>query len=122
MLKFFAVFAAIAGLACAADQKPASTKAKTPVKSAAAKAGNPAKGKAVFEAQNCNTCHSTGTDRIMGPGLKGVFSRPKLANGKKASEETISAAIDQGGNGMPPYKDMLKPSERADLIAYLKTL
>lgn len=122
MLKLFAVLAAAAALACAADSKPAASKAKTPAKAAAVKAGNPGKGKAVFEAQNCNTCHSTGADRIMGPGLKGVFSRPKLANGKKPSEETVSAVIDQGGNGMPPYKDMLKPSEKADLIAYLKSL
>ncbi len=121
MLKFFAVLATAAALACAADQKPATSKARASAKSAI-KAGSPAKGKALFAAQNCNTCHSTGTDRIMGPGLKGVFSRPKLANGKKPSEEAISAVIDAGGNGMPPYKDMLKPSEKADLIAYLKTL
>ncbi|HWR54346.1 MAG TPA: cytochrome c [Bryobacteraceae bacterium] len=121
MLKLFAVLATVAGLACAADQKPAASKGKNIAKTSA-KAGDPAKGKAVFAAQNCNTCHSTGTDRIMGPGLKGVFSRPKLANGKKPSEEAISSVIDQGGNGMPPYKDMLKSSEKTDLIAYLKTL
>ncbi len=84
--------------------------------------GDPAKGRKVFETQSCSTCHSTGTERIMGPGLKGLFARPKLQNGKKPTEANVSAIIDQGGNGMPPYKDMLKPAEKADLIAYLKTL
>lgn len=119
MLRSAATLVMTAALAFAAGQKPAG-KAAQPAKTA--KAGNPAKGKTVFETQNCNTCHSTGTDRIMGPGLKGLFSHPKLTNGKKPSEETVSAIIDAGGNGMPPYKDMLKASEKADLIAYLKTL
>jgi mono/diheme cytochrome c family protein len=100
---------AVAALAGAADTKKAAN-------------GDPAKGKAVFEAQACNTCHSLGTDKIMGPGLKGLFARPKMQNGKKPTEATVGAVIDAGGNGMPPYKEMLKPSERRDLIAYLKTL
>jgi mono/diheme cytochrome c family protein len=46
----------------------------------------------------------------------------KLANGKKATEQNIRAQIDNGGNGMPPYKDMLGDHEKDDLVAYLKTL
>ncbi len=85
-------------------------------------AGNAERGKKVFESQSCSTCHSTGAERIVGPGLKGLFSRPKLANGKKPTEANVLAIIDQGGNGMPPFKDMLKAPEKADLIAYLNTL
>ena len=43
-------------------------------------------------------------------------------NGKKPSDATVKDKIDQGGNGMPAYKDMLSDQEKDDLIAYLKTL
>ena len=58
----------------------------------------------------------------MGPGLKGLFKKDKLANGKKPTEAAIRAQVDEGGNGMPPYKDLLSDQEKDDLIAYLKTL
>jgi len=34
----------------------------------------------------------------------------------------VRARIDEGGQGMPSYKDMLTDAEKNDLIAYLKTL
>jgi len=34
----------------------------------------------------------------------------------------VRAKIDEGGNGMPAYKDMLSDTEKDDLVAYLKTL
>ena len=84
--------------------------------------GDATKGKAVFE-QQCVMCHTaTSTEKKMGPGLKGLFKKDKLANGKKATEENIRAQIDAGGNGMPAYKDMLSDEERNDVVAYLKTL
>jgi len=46
----------------------------------------------------------------------------KMANGKKPSEENVLAKINEGGNGMPAYKEMLSEEEKDDLIAYLKTL
>jgi cytochrome c len=83
-------------------------------------AGDAAKGKQVFE--QCGVCHSTGTDKKMGPGLKGLYKKDKLVNGKKPGDPTIRARIDEGGNGMPGYKDMLSDKEKDDLLAYLKTL
>ncbi len=84
-------------------------------------AGNAEKGKAVFE--QCSVCHNAdSTEKKMGPGLKGLFKKEKLANDKKPTEANIRAKIDEGGNGMPPYKDMLSDAEKDDLIAYLKTL
>ncbi len=84
--------------------------------------GSAEKGKAVFD-QQCVMCHNaTNTDKKVGPGLKGLYHRPKLANGKKATEQNIRAQVDGGGNGMPAYKDMLSAAERDDLQAYLKTL
>ncbi len=89
---------------------------------AAAKAGEAAKGKALFD-QQCVMCHNANSvEKKVGPGLKGLFHKEKLANGKKATEENIRAQVDNGGNGMPAYKDMLSTDERADVMAYLKTL
>jgi mono/diheme cytochrome c family protein len=83
--------------------------------------GDAAKGKVVFD--QCAVCHSADTDeKKMGPGLKGLFKKDKLTNGKKPSDATVLAKINEGGNGMPPYKDTLSDAEKDDLIAYLKTL
>ena len=83
--------------------------------------GDPEKGKEVF--QQCSVCHLPDSEeKKMGPGLKGLFKRDKLTNGKKPTEANVRAKIDEGGNGMPSYKDMLSDGEKDDLIAYLKTL
>ena len=83
--------------------------------------GDAAKGKTVFE--QCAVCHSADTDeKKMGPGLKGLFKKDKLANGKKPSDATVLSKINEGGNGMPPYKDSLSDQEKNDVLAYLKTL
>src|SRR2546423_8232083 len=87
----------------------------------AADKGDAAKGKEVF--QQCGVCHNADSDeKKMGPGLKGLFKKDKLTNGKKPTEPNVRAKIDEGGNGMPAYKDMLGDAEKDDLIAYLKTL
>ncbi len=87
----------------------------------AAGKGDPAKGKEVFE--QCGVCHNADSDeKKMGPGLKGLFKKDKLTNGKKPTEANVRAKIDEGGNGMPAYKDMLSDEEKDNLIAYLKTL
>jgi mono/diheme cytochrome c family protein len=83
--------------------------------------GDVEKGKAVF--QQCGVCHhADSAQKKMGPGLKGLFKKAKLADGKKPTEASVRAKIDAGGNGMPAYKDMLSDVEKDDLIAYLKTL
>ena len=85
-------------------------------------AGDAAKGKEAFDS-NCSTCHnSDSNEKKVGPGLKGLFKKDALANGKKATEANIRAKIDDGGNGMPAYKEILGDSDKDDLIAYLKTL
>ena len=88
-----------------------------------AHAGDAAKGKELFEA-NCAVCHNADSEeRKMGPGLKGLYKQAKLkSSGKAPSDATVGAKIDEGGNGMPPYKDTLNAKEKADLLAYMKTL
>ena len=83
--------------------------------------GDATKGKAVFE--SCAVCHNPdNTEKKMGPGLKGFFKKDKMANGKKVTDANVKARIDEGGQGMPAYKDMLADAEKDDLLAYLKTL
>ena len=84
-------------------------------------AGDAAKGKDVFD--QCSVCHNADSaETKIGPGLKGLFKRDKLVNGKTPTEANVRAKIDEGGNGMPAYKDILSDQEKSDLIAYLKTL
>lgn len=83
--------------------------------------GDAAKGKEVFE--QCAVCHNVDTDeKKMGPALKGLFKKEKLTNGKPVNEENVRQVINEGGNGMPAYADMLSDEEKANVLAYLKTL
>lgn len=85
-------------------------------------AADAAKGKELFEEQ-CSVCHETAsTDKKMGPGLKGLFKRDKMANGKKPTVENVTKVIQEGGNGMPAYAEILSKEELEHLLAYLKTL
>jgi cytochrome c len=84
-------------------------------------AGDAAKGKEVFD--QCSVCHNAdSTDQKVGPGLKGLFKHAKLANGKPVNEANVREQINEGGNGMPAYKDILSDQEKDNVIAYLKTL
>ncbi len=85
--------------------------------------GDAAKGKDGFES-NCSVCHNADTtDSKVGPGLKGLFKRDTLANKKKVNEANVTAMINEGSPaGMPGFADLLTSTEKADIIAYLKTL
>lgn len=118
----------VAGLG-AADKKSHHKKTTTTTETAstttqteqAAPAGDAAKGKETFE--QCGVCHSVDTDeKKMGPSLKGLFKKAKMTNGKKPTDENVKAKINQGGNGMPSYADMLTDEEKTNLLAYLHTV
>jgi cytochrome c2 len=88
---------------------------------ALAQKGTAEKGKEVFE--QCSVCHNAdSTEKKIGPGLKGLFKHDKLVNGKPVNDANVKAKIEEGGNGMPGYKDILSDQEKADVVAYLKTL
>jgi mono/diheme cytochrome c family protein len=57
-----------------------------------------------------------------GPSLKGLFKRSKLHNGTSVTADAVRARINAGGGGMPAFAEVLSAEEKADLIAYLKTL
>jgi cytochrome c len=95
--------------------------AQEEAKPAKGAAGDAEKGKETFE--QCGACHNIDTDeKKMGPSLKGLFKKEKLHNGKKVTDQNVQAVIDKGGNGMPPYEELLSAEEKANVIAYLKTL
>ena len=86
-----------------------------------AQKGDAAKGKDLFE--QCQVCHNTDTDeKKMGPSLKGLFKRKTLQSGKPVNDENVLAQINNGGNGMPAYGDMLSAEDKANILAYLHTL
>lgn len=85
------------------------------------KAGDAKKGKEVFE--QCGVCHSATTgEKKMGPSLKGLFKKAKLANGQKPTDANVLAMINKGKGAMPAFGDVLSAAEKADVLAYLKTL
>ena len=87
----------------------------------AQKKGDATKGKEVYE--QCGVCHASATDqKKMGPSMKGLYKKAALKNGKKVSDASVTEAIKKGGNGMPPFEDILSADEMTNLLAYLKTL
>lgn len=91
------------------------------VNASAQKAGDPAKGKEVFD--QCAVCHSATTDeKKVGPSLKGLFKKAKLTNGQKPTDASVLAIINKGKGTMPAYEDILTKEEKDHLLAYLKTL
>lgn len=85
------------------------------------KKGDAEKGKAVFE--QCSVCHNVDSpEKKMGPSLQGLFKKKTLSNGKPATDAGVLAQINNGGNGMPAYADMLSAEDKANLLAYLHTI
>lgn len=81
---------------------------------------DPTKGMHLFQ-QNCASCHSTGTDTKFGPGLKGLFSKSELPNGRPVTVNNVEEWIQTGGGNMPSFLQLSK-QQRADIVAYLQTL
>ena len=80
-----------------------------------------ARGRDVFRA--CGGCHNVLTDaRRAGPSLRTLFGKVRLINGKRALEQNVRDLVTEGYNGMPSYKNLLRPQDWEDLMAYLKTL
>jgi mono/diheme cytochrome c family protein len=89
---------------------------------AAAGRGDPAAGRQLFQKQ-CAVCHYADSQKKkMAPGLKGLFQKSRMENGRKPTDANARARIDAGGNGMPEYRNMIGPAQKDDVVAYLKTL
>ena len=78
-------------------------------------------GRIIFN-QRCEICHFIDSDaQKIGPGLKGLFARPRFADGTKVTEASVAKIIGEGGKDMPDYKGLLKAGQLQALIAYLKS-
>ena len=81
-----------------------------------------ARGQALFK-ERCDVCHyDQSVAQKMGPGLKGIYTRGKFADGQKVNDASMTGWIEKGGKDMPGLKDTLKPADIRALVSYLKTL
>jgi cytochrome c len=112
---------AVAGAVLAQDPPAKTSTKKAPSHSVSA--GSAAKGKEVFD-KKCALCHFADKDsRKIGPGLKGISRRGTFTvNGNKVTAESLKTWIENGDSLMPPFKDVLKPPQIKDVIAYVRTL
>lgn len=79
-----------------------------------------ARGQQLFQAR-CVSCHTTGSDNLVGPGLGGVYKRSLISTGKPATDEDIVRWIKVGGKGMAGNL-LPKAVDMEAMLAYLKTL
>lgn len=80
-------------------------------------------GKALFE-KKCAFCHASTTDeRKLGPSLKGLKNGVLTdAIARPATRENILQKVNDGGNGMPVFRDLLTKEEKDAIVAYAMTL
>jgi cytochrome c oxidase subunit II len=93
--------------------------------------GDAKAGQALF-AQKCSACHALGpfSQRIVGPGLKGVLhdpSHPNLVDGDAATEADVAKILQQGFTGsygtMPnATANGLSDKDIANLVVFLDSL
>jgi mono/diheme cytochrome c family protein len=83
--------------------------------------GDAGRGRSEFASEGCSSCHSTGSKRIVGPGLGGISQRHDDAYIRESIVDSQAIIVDGYPRVMP---DFSKFSEQkvADLIAYLHTL
>lgn len=123
--------------ACGGQSAPAPSAAAEPLARTISANGDPEKGRLYYENEGgCLACHSTGVDKLVGPGLAGVMTTAgpvypegvnyggKLPDGQPRTEENIAAWIRSGGQGqigvMSPHE--MSDEDMANLLAYLHTL
>ena len=98
--------------------------------------GDAARGRALFS--RCAACHTVTDQNKLGPHLSGVvgrvagtvagytYSKAMAAYGKTWDEATLDAFLAGPAKAVPGTKmaapPISNPQDRADLIAYLKTL
>jgi mono/diheme cytochrome c family protein len=89
--------------------------------SALAFAQDPVDGKRLFDTK-CGVCHSTDTPETrIGPSLKGAKTG-MLSSGKYANHTSILKRIDEGGNGMPVFRELLTKEQKENIASYVLTL
>jgi mono/diheme cytochrome c family protein len=77
--------------------------------------GDVAKGKAIFAAQGCGSCHTladAGSSGTVGPNLDDA----------KPSADRVIEMVTNGGGVMPSFKDKLSAQEIKDVAAYVSSV
>lgn len=71
-------------------------------------------GELVFNSRGCNACHSMADNKLVGPGLGGLFQEggtaaygEQLPNGEEINDETVKDWILKGTAGFPNHIDPL---------------
>jgi mono/diheme cytochrome c family protein len=79
-------------------------------------------GHEVFQS-HCAVCHHPNSaEKLIGPGLLGLFQKPYLPSGAPATDERVRSTILHGKNVMPPFGKVLDSQQIDELLAYLHTL
>ncbi len=86
-----------------------------------AQGADAAAGGKIF-AEKCAICHSIADHETkIGPPLKDT-SKGKLPSGRNATREVLLKQINDGGAGMPVFRELLTSEEKENVIAYVMTL
>ena len=88
-----------------------------------------ANGEAVFKANACSACHSTGDNALVGPGLAGVGDRAGSQVSGLSADGYLERSVRVPGeyvvdgflNAMPANFSGLTEGEMTDMIAFLKS-
>ena len=73
-----------------------------------------AHGAEIFNTNGCLHCHAMGS--------QGGHRGPNLSDaGRKIAPQAMRKQIEDGGKGMPAFRDVIEPKDIDDLIAYLRS-
>ena len=71
-------------------------------------------GATIFNTNGCLHCHAMGSE--------GGHRGPNLSDaGRKIAPQAMRKQIEEGGKGMPAFRDVIEPKDIDDLIAYLRS-
>lgn len=102
------------------QSSPVTSQSASPQTATTVAQGNPDQGKQLFES-NCATCHAIDDKKIVGPGLKGIYSKSALPNGQPVNDANMAQWMKTGDAQMPGNPAMSAQDE-ANISSYLKTL
>jgi mono/diheme cytochrome c family protein len=119
ILRSIAIAAALATMPLAVQSKEPHT-ASGQEQSSKVSAGNPQKGKHVFETLGCNKCHGSEGEGVAGSGQSGGV--PRIAS-TSLSLPAFIQLVRKPKNLMPPFGvDKASDSDLSDVYVFLQTL
>jgi ubiquinol-cytochrome c reductase cytochrome b subunit len=71
-------------------------------------------GAALFNTNGCLHCHTMGS--------QGGNRGPNLSDaGRKFKPQDMRKQLEEGGKGMPAFREIIEPKDLDDLVAYLRS-